>query len=85
MRGCYICFEDVNKTSIAGGATIYEKRLYEFKVPKCFSPAELAVKLDLDGWTPPKRISGKWKLKHKIPANNDKAIYTQLVSHHNGK
>lgn len=43
-------------TKVADGATIDDKRTYSFCIPKSSSPEELALKLDLAGWKPPKDV-----------------------------
>lgn len=48
-----ISFQGERRVPAAGGGVIWDFRTYEFKLPKCSSAGELAVKLAASGWRPP--------------------------------
>lgn len=54
--GSELCATFRRSTKAADGATIEDKRTYSFCIPKSSSPEELALKLDLAGWKPPKDV-----------------------------
>lgn len=66
-KGCFISFSDEKVKIMSLNVKICEERTYSLKVPKCSSPDELVVKLDLDNWTAPKKCTGKWRPLYEIP------------------